>query len=106
MLPADVKHLISPPHTSNSSTPSIGHTNGSLEAIDSVLSMLSPSLDEELAANGGGMSKKKKKNTKGWDGEAVVVSGDGSNLPYDHDGMCYVNLMPMMCNSYYPLQIL
>lgn len=89
MLPTDVKHLVSPSHNSNSSTPDNGHSNGNIETLESVLALLSPSLDEDASVNGtvNGLSKKKKKSTKGWDGEAVVVAGDGSSMFGDHDGM-------------------
>ncbi|GJE92006.1 acyl-CoA N-acyltransferase [Phanerochaete sordida] len=77
VLPPDVKHLISPQKSSAGSS-SDGSPTPNHDAVESVLSILSPPLDDDWPANGHGTApRRRKKSAKGWDGEAVMVSSNG-----------------------------
>lgn len=87
MLPADVKHLVSQQKGSAGSS-SNGSPAPNHDAIDSVLSVLSPSVDEDAATNGNGTAttKRRKKSIKGWDGETIVLAGDSLRSIDEQDG--------------------
>lgn len=86
MLPPDVKHLISPQKSSAGSS-SDGSPTPNHDAVESVLSILSPPLDDDWPANGHGTApRRRKKSAKGWDGEAVMVSSNGLGALEEPDG--------------------
>lgn len=85
-----MKHLISPQQShDDGGSDEVPHVDQ--EAVDSVLSLLSPSLDGDASPNGNGSGpgRKKKKSTKGWDGETVVVTGDRNVVVDEHDGALF-----------------
>ena len=56
-----------------------------------MLSLLSPSVDEDGTTNGNGVSgRKRKKSAKGWDGEAIVVASDSLGSVDDQDGKPHI----------------
>ena len=88
VLPGDVKHLIAPPpQSSDTSVSSEEQPHGNVETVEAVLSILSPLIEDDINGSANGVGRRKKKSTKGWDGEAVVVAGEGANIADDHEGM-------------------
>lgn len=96
VLPPDVKHLVSPQKSSGGSS-SNGSPAPGIDAVDSVLSILSPPLDEEGANSR--MSRKRRKSIKGWDGEAVMVSRDGLGIiDDDEDSLMHQRVLQTTAN--------